>query len=200
MSIEEIPAGVTGADSTSLFSALERKENLPAGTLDKYWEAESTRGKNMRSPAGAMGHFQFMPDTAKQYGVSNPDDLSDSAAGAARFLHHLYGKYGGDDRRVAAAYNWGEGNVDRKGLGAVPAETQAYMDKIAPSIYGNRDSSAVADAGANGAVAGPVSGANGAVKVDINFSNMPKGATTQVSSTGNVEPRVGTRQAVGGVL
>ena len=200
MSIEEIPAGVTGADSTSLFSALERKENLPPGTLDKYWEAESTRGKNMRSPAGAMGHFQFMPDTAKQYGVSNPDDLADSAAGAARFLHHLYGKYGNDDRRVAAAYNWGEGNVDRKGLGAAPAETQAYMDKVAPSIYGNRDSSAVADSGANGAVAGPVAGANGAVRVDVNFSNVPKGTTTQVSSTGNVEPRVGTRQAVGGVL
>lgn len=200
MSIEEIPAGVVGADSTTLFAALERKEGLKPGTLDKYWLAESTRGKSMRSPAGAKGHFGFMDPTAKQYGVSNPDDLADSAAGAARYLHYLYGKYGADDRRVAAAYNWGEGNVDRKGLGAAPAETQAYMDKIAPSIYGARSPAAVADAGANGAVAnGAVSG-GGTVKVDINLRGAPRGTTTQVSSSGNVEPRVGVREAAGGVL
>lgn len=200
MRIEEIPAGVVGSDSTTLFAALERKEGLKAGTLDKYWNAESSRGKSMRSPAGAMGHFQFMPGTAKQYGVSNPDDLADSAAGAARYLHYLYGKYGDDDRRVAAAYNWGEGNVDRRGLGAAPAETQAYMDKIAPSIYGNRAPSAVADAGANGAVANGAVAGGGTVKVDINLRGAPRGTTTQVSSTGNVEPRVGTREAAGGVL
>ncbi|BCQ23160.1 hypothetical protein NK8_12850 [Caballeronia sp. NK8] len=199
MSIAEIPAGVVGADSTNLFAALERKEGLKPGTLDKYWFAESSRGVNMRSPAGAKGHFGFMDPTAKQFGVTNPDDLANSAAGAARFLHYLYGKYGDDDRRVAAAYNWGEGNVDRKGLGAAPAETQAYMNKIAPSIYGS-GGSAVADAGANGAVAIGGAAGGGTVKVDINLRGAPRGTTTQVSSSGNVEPRVGTREAAGGVL
>nr|WP_284502895.1 lytic transglycosylase domain-containing protein [Caballeronia sp. AZ10_KS36] len=200
MSIQEIPAGVVGADSTSLFAALERKEGLKPGTLDKYWFAESSRGLNMRSPAGAKGHFGFMDPTAKQFGVTNPDDLANSAAGAARFLHYLYGKYGDDDRRVAAAYNWGEGNVDRRGLGAAPAETQAYMDKIAPSIYGNRTPAAIAEGGANGALANGAMAGGGTVKVDINLRGAPRGTTTQVSSSGNVEPRVGTREAAGGVL
>ncbi|MDR5813315.1 lytic transglycosylase domain-containing protein [Caballeronia sp. LZ033] len=205
MSIEEIPAGVVGADSTTLFAALERKEGLKPGTLDKYWLTESSRGKRMRGPVTksgerAQGHFQFMKATAQQYGVSNPDDLADAAAGAARMLHHLYGKYGDDDRRVAAAYNWGEGNVDRLGLGAAPAETQAYMDKIAPSIYGARAPAAVADAGANGAVANGAVAGGGTVKVDINLRGAPRGTTTQVSSSGNVEPRVGAREAAGGVL
>jgi hypothetical protein len=46
-------------------------------------------------------------------------------------------------RKVAAAYNWGQGNVDRKGLDRAPAETRGYMDKIVNAM--NPISTASAD-------------------------------------------------------
>jgi len=115
---------------------LERKYGLPSGLLDSVWKAESGRGKNMRSPAGAMGHFQFMPATAKEYGLKNPDDFDTSADAAARYYRDLIKRYGGDVKKAVAAYNWGMGNVDRKGLGAAPAETRGYMSKVLGGIPG----------------------------------------------------------------
>lgn len=122
---------------TKLFSALEQQFGLPAGTLDKVWDVESSRGKQMLSPAGAEGHFQFMRDTANQYGVKDPFDLSQSATGAAKYLHDLLSRYAGDMRKALAAYNWGPGKLD-KDLSAngamwenfLPAETSEYLRKF----------------------------------------------------------------------
>ena len=58
-----------------LFASLEQQHGLPAGLLDAVWATESSRGKRMLSPAGAQGHFQFMPATAKQYGLTDANDL-----------------------------------------------------------------------------------------------------------------------------
>ena len=88
----------------------------------------------MLSPAGAQGHFQFMPDTAKQYGLADPNDLPQSADAAGRYFRDLSGKYGGDVRKMLAAYNWGPSNVDRKGLEKMPAETRDYVETIAPQL------------------------------------------------------------------
>jgi hypothetical protein len=109
---------------------LEKRYGLPTGLLDRIWAAESGRGKNMRSPAGAMGHFQFMPGTAKQYGLDNPDDFDQSSDAAARYYRDLMGKYGGNLEKAVAAYNWGPGNLDKNGLGKAPAETRGYLDKV----------------------------------------------------------------------
>lgn len=111
-----------------LFDSLERKYGLPSGVLDRMWKKESNRGdpRFMLSRAGAQGHFQFMPGTAKEYGV-DPYDLASSADGAARFLQKYLGLYGGNMEMALAAYNWGPGNVAKKGLGAAPAETRDYM-------------------------------------------------------------------------
>ncbi len=115
---------------------LEKRYGLPAGLLDRIWAAESGRGKNMRSPAGAMGHFQFMPGTAKQYGLDNPDDFDQSSDAAARYYRDLMSKYGGNLEKAVAAYNWGPGNVDKHGLGRAPAETRGYLDKVLGSDRG----------------------------------------------------------------
>jgi len=123
-------------NASGLFSAHEQKNNLPPGTLDSVWNAESGRGKHMLSPAGAQGHFQFMPGTARQYGLSDPNNLEQSAAAAAQYLGELRMKYGGDMGKALAAYNWGPGNVDRKGMGAAPTETLNYMRKVMGGIPG----------------------------------------------------------------
>lgn len=124
---------VSQTASQQLFARLEKQYGLPAGWLDRQWATESGRGKNMLSKAGARGHFQFMPKTQKEYGLKDPNDLEESATAAAKKVAHLLKYYHGDTRLAAAAYNWGEGNLDRYGLGKAPKETRDYMDKVAGS-------------------------------------------------------------------
>lgn len=129
---DEIQAGEHAGRGTAQkqLSDLERKYDLPAGLLDSVWDTESARGRNMKSSAGAEGHFQFMPETAKQYGLKNPYDFQESADAAARMYADLLRQYGGDVRKALAAYNWGSGNLDRKGMDSAPAETRNYIDKV----------------------------------------------------------------------
>lgn len=112
---------------------LERKYKLPQGILDRVWRRESQRGdpKWMRSPAGAMGHFGFMPDTAKAYGLKDPDDFMESSSASARMWADLLKQFGGDVSKAAAAYNWGSGNVQKYGMGAMPGQTRDYVKDVA---------------------------------------------------------------------
>jgi hypothetical protein len=127
------PSAADGS-ADALFRRLEQQYALPAGLLDRVWKAESNRGdpRFMQSSAGAKGHFQFMDPTAKQYGVKDPNDLAQSAEGAAKYYADLLKKYDGDAAKAAAAFNWGPGNLDRYGLGAAPEETRKYIEKVAP--------------------------------------------------------------------
>lgn len=153
-----------------LFARLEKQYALTPGTLDRLWSTESGRGQNMTSGAGAKGHFQFLDGTGKDMGLdldggrADRDDLNKSAAAAARYFSQLKNKYGGDDRKAAAAYNWGMGNLDRQGLGAAPKETRDYMDKVAPVTISQANNVTV-----NG-VAGPKEAA-AAVKDAMQESN-----------------------------
>lgn len=81
-----------------------------------------------RSRTGALGIAQFMPATAVQWCGSVEGALNPSIAipAAARYLAWLRDQFGGDIVKAVSAYNWGIGNVKRKGLGAAPAETVNY--------------------------------------------------------------------------
>lgn len=124
------PSPSAAGSPSELFARLEQKYGLPPGLLDKVWERESGRGKNMLSPAGAKGHMGFMDPTAKAYGVTDPNNLEQAATGSAKMWADLLKQYDGDVRKAAAAYNWGSGNMARQGLGAAPKETRDYMDAI----------------------------------------------------------------------
>ena len=114
------------------FSALEEKYGLPAGLLDKMWLKESGRGKNMKSQAGAEGHFQFMPRTAREYGLDDPYDLAKSADAAARKMQNLLRYYHGDLGLATGAYNAGEGVMDAylAGKRKLKPETLDYMRTV----------------------------------------------------------------------
>lgn len=116
--------------SAAMFAKLEAKHGLPSGVLDSMWKQESGRGKNMLSPKGAKGHFGLMDPTAKQYGVTDPNDLAQSADAAARMMRDLMKQNGGSLPMALAGYNWGQGNLQRKGLGAAPVETQNYLSQV----------------------------------------------------------------------
>ncbi|MEO6243912.1 MAG: lytic transglycosylase domain-containing protein, partial [Opitutaceae bacterium] len=108
-------------------------------------EAESSLNPAARSPVGAKGLFQFMPETAKAMGLSIflPDDRTDpekSAHAAARYLKQLHGRFG-NWALVLAAYNAGEGRVARTLAQhkattftaiaeKLPAETRMYVPKV----------------------------------------------------------------------
>jgi len=128
------------SDAQGRLRGLEQKYRLPSGLLDRVWNAESGRGKNMNSAAGAQGHFQFMPATAAQYGLKNPYDFDESSDAAARMYRDLLKANGGDVSKAAAAYNWGQGNLNRKGMGAAPRETLGYINKVAGGGGGSNSS------------------------------------------------------------
>lgn len=112
-------------------------------------EAESSFNPAARSPVGAKGLFQFMPETAQAMGLRTglPDERTDpqkSARAAARYLRQLHGRFG-NWALALAAYNAGEGRVSRM-LSArradsytaiadtLPAETRMYVPKVCALI------------------------------------------------------------------
>jgi membrane-bound lytic murein transglycosylase D len=108
-------------------------------------EVESSFDVTARSPVGAAGLFQLMPMTARSQGleVGDRDERmhpEKSARGAAAYLRHLKDRFG-DWRLALAAYNAGEGRLQRlldqtKGknfddiASRLPAETQMYVPKV----------------------------------------------------------------------
>lgn len=95
------------------------------------WRADVISGAK-RSRVGALGIAQFMPATAAELGV-NPLDPVDAINGAARYLARLY-RATGQWSLALASYNWGLGNVQRKGLSAAPAETRNYYSQILADV------------------------------------------------------------------
>lgn len=115
---------------------LEEKYNLPPGLLRSVAITESGGNQFAVSRAGAMGLFQFMPQTAKEFGLKGNDafDPEKSADAAARKLGGLMRFFHGDLAKALAAYNWGEGNVQRKGLSAAPEETRNYVPRVLANL------------------------------------------------------------------
>jgi soluble lytic murein transglycosylase-like protein len=102
-----------------------------------------------------------MGPTAAQYGV-NVNDLSSSANGAAHYLADLIKMFHGDLAKAAAAYNWGQGNLQKDiakhgndWLRYAPKETQAYVAKTTGiRVTVNNNTGGNANVGVNQAAAG----------------------------------------------
>lgn len=102
---------------------------LPPEFFDRMWAAESGRGKNMRSHAGARGHFQIMPTTQaaweKRLGRPlDPDNFQDSLTMAHATMKENLARFK-DPAKATAAYNggWKEENWGNP-------ETAAYVPKV----------------------------------------------------------------------
>lgn len=124
----------SGNTPAAFLSSLERQYGLPSGVLKSVLQAES-HGNDPNyqvSQKGALGPFQFEPATAADYGLNGSTvfDFNKSADAAAHYLHDLLAMFHGDLSEALAAYNWGQGNVQKYGTGHLPAETQAYLRKV----------------------------------------------------------------------
>jgi len=93
-------------------------------------QAESAFNYKARSKAGALGLMQLMPSTAERFGVVDPFDPRQNIQGGVKYLKWLHGYYEGNLTKVVAAYNAGEGAVNRhKGIPPY-RETQAYVPRV----------------------------------------------------------------------
>lgn len=93
-------------------------------------QAESAFNYKARSRAGALGLMQLMPSTAERFGVLDPFDPRQNILGGVKYLKWLHDYYQGDLTKVVAAYNAGEGAVNRS-HGIPPyRETRAYVPKV----------------------------------------------------------------------
>lgn len=97
--------------------------------------AESAYQPGATSRKGAQGLMQLMPGTAHELGVSNAYDPRQNIEAGARYLRALLEKYDGDLDKALAAYNAGEGAVER--AHGVPnyRETRAYVRKVTDNYF-----------------------------------------------------------------
>jgi membrane-bound lytic murein transglycosylase D len=134
-----------------LYEATLAKYDMPIEL--KYLSViESGLRPQVKSPAGALGLWQFMYGTGKNYGLienSYVDERMDpvkSTEAACKFLKKLFGIYN-DWNLALAAYNAGPGNVNkaiRRSGGKrtywevrpfLPRETQGYVPNFIAATY-----------------------------------------------------------------
>jgi soluble lytic murein transglycosylase-like protein len=118
-----------------LMAAVAHRHDIDPLLLHAVAHIESRHQAQAISPAGARGLMQVMPATGRSMGVEAPDHalLTPEAnlEASARYLKRLQARFGNDLTLVLAAYNAGEGAVERYGRRVPPfAETQAYVRNV----------------------------------------------------------------------
>jgi len=111
---------------------------LPEQFIRAVMRVESGFYPEAVSHKGAMGLMQLMPATAAAMGVLDPFDARQNILGGARFLRVLANRFGGDLVLTIAAYNAGEGAVNK--YGGIPpyAETRRYVQRVLTHYYAYR--------------------------------------------------------------
>jgi hypothetical protein len=125
------------AENDRLFRAAAELYSIDPDLLAAIASVESGGDSDANSPKGAQGLMQLMPATANRFRVLDPFDPVSNTLGAVRFISFLrqYRTAHGDGAPLSlpemlAAYNAGEGAVDKyNGIPPYP-ETQQYVRKV----------------------------------------------------------------------
>ncbi|HEX8154966.1 MAG TPA: lytic transglycosylase domain-containing protein [Thermoanaerobaculia bacterium] len=138
---KEVPFG-------SIIYKEAKKNNVRPELVAAVVQAESRFKPTARSGAGAMGLMQLVPRTGKWMGARDLMNPAQNIAAGAKYLNYLSERFDGNETKMIAAYNAGEGNVRR--FGGVPPfrETRNYVKKVRnyQQEFGNRVQSQIADA------------------------------------------------------
>lgn len=134
-----------------VFEPILREEGIPQ-QMAAVVLVESGGQSTALSPKGARGLWQFMPDTARRYGLAVTASLDErldptkSTRAAARYLRDLHTQFGNWPLALAA-YNAGAGTVQRAvertstrdfssiaRTGMLPIETRSYVPAVLNAI------------------------------------------------------------------
>lgn len=136
-------AGPTNVAYAPFIAKAAERFSIPAEWIRAVMHVESRGNSRAVSPVGAMGLMQIMPatwaDLSARYGLgADPFDPRASIHAGAAYLHLLWERYG-SLAATLAAYNAGPGRVDAyvAGRRSLPAETAAYVDRVARRLSGS---------------------------------------------------------------
>jgi hypothetical protein len=129
------PAPVTDAgpgtppEYADIIRTVAGQEGVDARLVSALIQVESGYQPRARSAKGAMGLMQLMPDTAREYDVSNPYEPRQNIVAGIKHLKTLLARFPTVPLALAA-YNAGAAAVDK--YGGIPpyAETQSYVTRI----------------------------------------------------------------------
>jgi soluble lytic murein transglycosylase-like protein len=132
--MDEVLSEVRGARNETELEQLARaaaqRHGLDPDLVLAVVAVESGFQPRAISPKGAQGLMQLMPPTARELGVTNAFDPAQNLDGGSRHLSALIARYGGDLTKALAAYNAGQGAVDRH-RGIPPyRETRDYVKRV----------------------------------------------------------------------
>jgi soluble lytic murein transglycosylase-like protein len=126
-------AGNTSAQAAEIdryIDAAAARHHVDPNLVRALVKVESNFNPRARSNKGAMGLMQLMPATARMYDVQNPFDAAQNVDAGVRHLKGLLDNFGGNVSLSLAAYNAGQGAVERN-RGIPPyAETRNYVQRI----------------------------------------------------------------------
>ena len=128
-----VPAATALRDEAhdKLILLVARQQGLDPDLLHAVIRSESNYKAKARSHAGALGLMQVMPATGRRFGATDLYDPLQNLQAGARYLRWLADRFNGDLSLVLAAYNAGEGAVQRHGNQVPPyRETRAYVQRV----------------------------------------------------------------------
>jgi len=135
----------TGMDRPAMYLDRDGTEKLVREAADRHKvdpalvraviETESNWNPMAKSHKGAMGLMQLIPSTATRFGVNDAFSPRQNVDAGVHYLKTLLERYGGNLDLALAAYNAGEGAVDR--AHGVPAyrETRNYVQRVQDAYF-----------------------------------------------------------------
>lgn len=120
---KEVPFG-------SIIYREAKKNDVRPELVAAVVQAESRFKPTARSGAGAVGLMQLVPKTGRWMGARDLTNPAQNIAAGTKYLKYLSERFDGNETKIIAAYNAGEGNVKR--FGGVPPfkETRKYLTKV----------------------------------------------------------------------
>jgi soluble lytic murein transglycosylase-like protein len=125
----EVAVRSSPSEVRTMIEEVAKTYEVSPDLVDSVIQVESNYNPRAVSPKGALGIMQLMPETARRFGVKNAFDPKQNIEGGVRYLKFLQDIFK-DDRLAIAAYNAGEGAVQKYGNVPPYPETMNYVANV----------------------------------------------------------------------